>query len=65
MSGVPERKPLTDEQIEELLGTVVDDGSMFVIHRFARAVEQAHGIGVPQRPALKLVPPVTAPSPGT
>lgn len=41
-----ERKPLTDDQIESLLVNWPKDGIAFF--DFARSIERAHGIGVPQ-----------------
>ena len=38
----PQRKPLTDEQIESLLMNWPEDGIAFF--EFARAIEAAHGI---------------------
>ena len=43
----PQRKPLTDEQIDKLLGPLpryADEWSMTDFIRFARAIEAAHGI---------------------
>lgn len=40
----PQRKPLTDEEIEELFQGAAD-ADEDVVHRFARAIEAAHGIG--------------------
>ena len=43
----PQRKPLTDEEIDKLLGPLpryADEWSMTDFIRFARAIEAAHGI---------------------
>jgi hypothetical protein len=46
-STTPKRKPLTDEEIDKLLGPLpryADEWSMTDFIRFARAIEAAHGI---------------------
>ena len=37
-------KPLTDEQLMDLLGNCAN-GGWFKYHAFARAIENAHGVG--------------------
>lgn len=41
-----QRKPLTDEEIVDIVGNcAADSGGWFRYHAFARAIERAHGIG--------------------
>ena len=47
VASPPQRKPLTDEEIDKLLGPLpryADEWSMTDFIRFARAIEDAHGI---------------------
>lgn len=42
----PQRKPLTDEELVDIVGNcAADSGGWFRYHAFARAIERAHGIG--------------------
>lgn len=42
----PQRKPLTDEKIVDIVGNcAADSGGWFRYHAFARAIERAHDIG--------------------
>lgn len=41
----PQRKPLTDEEIEDLSLFFIDSFSISELKAFARAIERAHGIG--------------------
>ena len=45
-AGKPQTKPLTDEEIIKIFSQIWNDGGNTngVIHRFARAIEERHGI---------------------